>query len=317
MFSSSNKLRYINFAELLKEFDQEHLFKKYTNLNPNGFNYSIFRKDKSPDCRFKWYKGLLYYVDNATFKGKLYFDILDVLSELYNISKLEAAHKIIAENNSSINKKNYYMDQAVVNRVNIRFEKQEWEKDNYLLLDPNTLENEYVFKVKNYWIDSGEGFKKNHVYNPSNILTIAYYFPKTDSVKLYWPNQQFKFYTNATPNDIFISDDFLPFDNTFIITKSNKDRLLFKHMYGFESVAPQSENQPIKQEVIDLAKQYKKQYTIYDADHTGIVFAKKILEEHGIDYTFINLDKDLYAATIRYGKENVQLYLDSKIKNKQ
>ena len=66
------------------------------------------------------------------------------------------------------------------------------------------LYNENVYLVDDYWIKQDSDYEWNHLHNPKKTLTIAYYFPDTNHVKLYFPNEySIKWYTNCDQNDVF------------------------------------------------------------------------------------------------------------------
>lgn len=311
MFNSSNKKETYDFKTLLRSLNQEELFRKYTTLNINGRNHSIFRVDKTPGCYFKWYNGILYFVDNAGYNNKLYFDIFDIVSFIYNISLEEASRKIVKENNNNIIKIESSIDNYKKPKLQINFKKGVWEKNNYFMIDPDILEKENVYKVETYWINKGDGFKTNLIFNPKQTLTIAYYFPQTDSVKLYFPyEKEFKFFTNCSPENVY-SNVKLDYEKTCFITKSNKDRLVLKYLLDYEAISPQSENQLIPEHYINEVLKCKHQFILFDNDKTGVENSSILSKKTGIKNIFFIDVKDTFDCIKKIGINNTKTFIKS------
>jgi len=304
MFKSSQSYEYIDAHTALIQLNQEDLFFKYTGLTVdlNKMYHSIFRNDKNPGCRFIWHSGILYFKDNATYNNKLYFTVIDTLAILKGCSFLEALHLIIKESNVKLN---YNLKRVESNKpkVQIRFEHIPFDNDNYFKIAPNILQAEHVYKVSKYWIYNNGSWDMNNIYNPTKVDTYAYYFPDTNNVKLYFPNTQFKFFTNCNENDVYGGNELENYyecnPELLVITKSQKDRLLLTHKYGYNSIAPQSEtsiNFPYK--YMDVINQFRKVIILFDNDDTGIKYSKLLSDKlPNSQIRFLTLAKDVYDAS--------------------
>ncbi len=320
MFKSANKTEYIDIVKTLPLYNQEDLFFKYTGYWPEynkGF-YSLFRTDKDPGCRFKWHSGILYFVENAGYNGKLYFNIADIISITQHIGLNDAMLKIVTGN--LIANETWEKSTSVTNKQKpeIRFKYDKWEELNYFDLPPNTLYSENVYKVSDYWINTGEGWKMNHLHNPSKVLTIAYYFPETDHTKLYFPEMEtFRWYSNCDADVFgeFKLQTYLERNNDLlIITKSQKDRLLLDYKYGYNSIAPQNEGAQFDR-LLPTIKQFRQSIILFDPDRTGQEMAAKYSEKYDIPWCNLSISKDVYEAHTLYGYENVKVYLNNLLKN--
>lgn len=304
MFRSSQSYEYINAQTALIQLDQEQLFFKYTGLTPdiNKMYHSIFRNDKNPGCRFIWHSGILYFKDNATYNNKLYFNVIDTLAILKGCSFQHALHLIIKESNVKIDY-NLQQVKAAKPKVQIKFEHIEFDEDNYFKIRPDILKAENVYRVSKYWIYNNGTWDMNNIYNPNKIPTYAYYFPDTNNVKLYFPNTQFRFFTNCTENDVYGGSELHNYyecnPELLIITKSQKDRLLLTHKYKYSSIAPQSEtsiNFPI--EYMNIIQQFHKVVILFDNDETGIKYSNMLSEKlPNSQVSFLTLAKDVYDAS--------------------
>lgn len=320
MFKGANNLEFIDIKKTLPLLNQEDLFAKYTGIWPelNKRYYSLFRNDKKPGCRFKWHSGILYFVENVGYNGKLYFNIVDTISTLQGISIKEAINKIAAGNITLLNSLTTTFITKDAVKPEIRFKYKEWENNNYFGISPFHLYNENVFNVTHYWIKQNNEWKYNCLHNPQQTLTIAYYFPDTNNVKLYFPEKkEFKWYSNCGNNDIF-GEAKLDFylernNNLIIITKSQKDRLLLDYKYGYNAIAPQNEGVDFSH-IVPKLKKFNNQLILFDNDITGEKYASYYSEKYQIPWLNLAISKDVYEADMKYGYNNVSKYIDNEIK---
>jgi hypothetical protein len=315
MFNSANSLlEYVDIRKVLPLYDQQSLFAKYTGIYPelNKSYYSLFRTDRKPGCRFKWHSGILYFVENVGFQGKLFFSIVDVISILQGVDVKTAIHKIIRNDTiggSTWEKINLEHSNNV--KPEIRFKYTEWEKDNYFRLSPDILMSENVYKVTDYWIGINGSFKYNSVHNPKQTLCIAYYFPESNTTKLYFPEKkEFKWYTNCM-DEVFGEQKLDYYLNRnpelIIITKSQKDRLILDYKYGYNAVAPQNEGIDFGH-VVSKLKLFNRQILLFDNDVAGQKYAIKYSEKYNIPWTNIEIAKDVFEADTKYN--NLKNYLE-------
>lgn len=294
----------IDYKVLLDNISQEEVFNQFLGIYPNLYQKirSPFRSnDKSPGCRFEWKNGLLCLVENTGFNGRIYWDIFKTVMFIKNCNFQEALSYIAAGRYSTVKSVPVYKP-----KLEIRFDTDIWG-DNLFGLSSDILLSEYVYKVKNYYAGREGNWKKNFLHK--NTLTIAYHFPKTDHVKLYWPLEtENRWYSNCTNQDIFGLDLLNETGDLLIISKSQKDRLTLKYHYGYENViAVQNEGCYIPENIMDQLKlRFNRVIVIFDNDDTGYDQAQKLSSKYGIEYRILELDtKDIYDAW----KSNYQIYL--------
>jgi len=303
---------YRKASDVLNSISQEQVFSEYLGIGyPDLYKryLSPFRVDRDPGCRFQWYSGILYFVENTMFNNKLYWSCIDVVQYIKKCTFQEALDILWRKSYQpvTISKSN-----IKVFIPEIRFEKKDWSKDNLFNLSPEILEQELVFLVKNYWIKTKSGWNRNSIYNPSKTLTVAYYFPESNHVKLYFPHEQDnRWYSNCTTNDIFGWHKIKYYQSQsdkLIITKSAKDRLTLDYFLDLPTIALQNEGCFIPgDKVLDLEVMFKEIIFIYDNDLPGIYNAQKLSEKYGWKYKIIECEaKDPYEMIKEYGVENTK-----------
>jgi hypothetical protein len=84
---------FISKEEILMRVTQEEIIKDVFGFLPREHRYvsSPFRKDKTPDCYFEWYKGLFYFIDWAEpIHKKHHRDCFNVIQDWYGVSFYKA-----------------------------------------------------------------------------------------------------------------------------------------------------------------------------------------------------------------------------------
>lgn len=302
-------------SDVLEKISQEQVFYEYLGIYPDlGLRYkSPFRaNDKNPGCRFTWYSGILYFVENTMFNNKLYWSCIDIVMYVKHCNFQEALD--ILWQKSSTKVKPQHVEKLFV--PEIRFEKQDWG-ENLFNLSGEILEKELVFRVKNYWIKTKLGWKKNSIHDPNKTLVIAYYFPDTDHTKLYFPNElENRWYSNCSIQDIFglhKLEYYKSISDEIIITKSAKDRLVLDYFIGIPAIALQNEGCYLPEDVVlDLQNHFKSITFLYDNDIPGILQAQKLSEKYKFKYKIVECDvKDPYEMIQKFGIENTKKLINA------
>lgn len=314
---SGCKPQYFNFNEVLSSVNQEELFFRYFGILPNstGKFSSPFRSDKNPGCRFKWHSGILYLVENTMFNGKLYWSIFDCMMYLLNFSFAECLETITLDYKITT-QVIYTKEHNTINkpRPEIRFTFKQWEK-NLFDLPNDVLLKENIFLVDDYWIGRYGNFQKNPIYNPKETLTIAYYFPDSDHVKLYFPHEiDNRWYSNCDIYDIFGFNKleyYLQKDNNdLIITKSQKDRIILDYHLGYNTIALQNEGCLIPEKLVEKIKNFKNQYILFDNDNAGIKNAEKLCQQYNFNNIYIRQFKDVYEGYKKYSINSLKKIIE-------
>jgi hypothetical protein len=301
--------------EVLGRISQEMVFLEWLGIYPDLYKkfHSPFRKDNTPDCRFEWFSGVLYFIENSAFNNKLYWSCIDVVMFLKKCSFQEALEIIDLKHNSSIKIISQNREKL---KPEIRFTYNQWE-GNLFRLDHNTLLSEQIYLVKDYWIKYKDYWEKNKIHR--DTLTIAYFFPQTKNVKLYFPNHSDnRWFSNCSIQDIFGLDLLAEFGDLLIITKSQKDRIYLKYHLGFEHViAVQNEGCFIPDNIItDLKQRFKRIIFLYDNDLSGIQQSSKLSSKYNLESKVIECSrKDIYDMYNYFEENNTKKLVYATINN--
>lgn len=311
--------RYYNRDEMFKTISQEQVFLQHLGIYPETGNKrfkSPFREDRDPGCRFEWKNGTLFFIDNASFNGRVFWDIFHVVMYLYKCNFYEACKIIDTGTVKSLTSNAKYTTKFT---PEIRFTKKPWTENNLFNINPEDLERENVYLVEDYYIKTKSGWLKNSLHNPKQTTCIAYYFPDTNHVKLYFPDKhENRWYSNCTTVDIFglhKVDYYSSYSDLLIITKSQKDRLMFDYKLNMPAIALQNEGCHIPDDIIENLKlKFSKIIIIYDNDFTGYSQAQKLSEKYDVEYRIVENDcKDLYEMLNKFSQENINTLLWSTV----
>lgn len=277
--------------------NQEVVFYSLLNFFPDSSKkyHSPFRQDKKPGCRFNYYNGILYLIDNAGYKGKIAFNCIETCMYLYNFSFKEAIYFISERNKFESSP----VKQQIVNKkhdINIKFTYTDWNDNNYFTnnynVNPAYLNNQPYYNVVDYWVNTKKDpiLKKNLFINPRENDVIAYYFEDSDETKLYFPNQEFKFYSNAKQCNLFgmhrIGEYIIHPSTALCICSSGKDELCLNYHTGIHTLALQSESQIIFPDWFwRILYWFDPIYIWLDNDLAGIQSTKRLVQIFKSNYT--------------------------------
>lgn len=292
---------YYDLDQILSSINQEQLFLHYLGILPNasGRFYSPFRHDRNPGCRFEWHSGILYLVENTMYKGKLYWSIFDCMQERFGMTFYQAIDTIVNDYNITNNSEKQYISKTKKQKPTIRFTFKPWQDDNLFFLPNEVLQREYVYLVEDYWIGRDGSFKKNAIHDPKQTTVVAYHFPDSDHVKLYFPQEtEMKWYSNCDIYDIFGKYKLNYYNSKYdylVITKSQKDRLILDYKFNIPSIAVQNEGCNIPEEIIDEIRElFPNIYIIFDNDETGNKMADKLCQQYEFNKLILPQGKDSY-----------------------
>lgn len=260
---------------------QEEVFYTFIGLYPsNKIRFkSPFRPDNKPGCRFEFLNGIWYLIDNATHKGRLSFNCINMVKELFECD-FKAACRIIYFNLDK-NMGSYEKVALEANKhIQIEFKVKDWTENNYFTsygLPVGYLKNQPYYLVESYLTNSktDKNLKLNRFYNPDVYPVIAYYFEDTNHTKLYFPGREMRFYSNCNNDDIFgwhrIGDYLFNREDTVLfITKSAKDEMILNYYFDVMSLALQGEVfKELPNKLMSIIKYFDKIVVNMDNDRVG------------------------------------------------
>lgn len=311
--------------------NQDVVFRHYLGYAPNN-NIRLrspFRFDETPGCRFSYFKGKWWFIDNATYKGKLAFDCIQLVMYMFDISYKEAIQDILLK--VKLDHSIVKLDSKDTFKPIIKFKPKKFDPDNYFTNNFKYTEEELkkhrCFLVESYWANTKKDFslRYNCIGNPKEEEIFAFYFP-SKNIKLYFPNRDsHKFFTNCNYNDYFGYNQEFDYNKSLIITKSGKDQMLLSRYYS-NVIATQAETvSEIPLNLKTLIEKFNHIIIWFDNDYTGYkyseIFKKLITEELKKEVTVINhpqyLEKDVSDMYLANQLENyIKHEFDRKVRNK-
>lgn len=286
-----NLLLQVNNIDLAFIYEnQEHIFYHLLGYFPHvgKMYYSPFREDRHPGCRYIYDKGILYLIENTRFKSKLRWSCIDCLIELNNLTYKQAlnyANKLLLKTfKPRSTTKRVYIPKMNL-RPDIRFKWVKWDDNNNYFskfgVSSDYMNKQPYYCTTEYWCSTRTDsiLRKNRF---GNKYCIAYLF-KSGNVKLYFPDEEFRFYSNCKNSDLFGTHRTYDDKSAILITKSAKDELVFNYHTGMPTIALQQETlsryehmKESMKDVLAFIKDYKQIYIWFDADRTGITESKKL-----------------------------------------
>lgn len=306
-----------NMSDVLNRISQEMVFLEWLGLYPDLHKkyLSPFRKDSTPDCRFAWFSGILYFIENSAFNNKLYWSCIDIVMFYKKCSFQEALEIIDLKHRSDVFKS--IKQTTKKTKPEIRFTFKVWEKENIFNLDHKTLLYENIFLAKDYWIKYKDYWQKNNIFR--DTTTIVYYFPETKNVKLYFiEEKENRWFSNCSVNDIFGLSQLNAVGDLLIISKSQKDRIYLKYHLSYDNViAVQNEGCFIPDEIMnDLKNRFSRIVFLYDNDISGIQQSQKLSFKYQVYYAVIECSKkDIFEMYQQFGLDNTKKLINNALKN--
>lgn len=306
----------IDSKNLNSYIDIEAMYEFYLGYSINTYSHfkSPFSNDSTPSFKFKFSNNFkLTWKCFSTGKGG---DIVDLVSELYNLSFKDSLNKIVYDYSkfSSNNKRsvvynnfknsntnnNYDYSKIEVVLFN-KFPKSFIDYWKLFYIDEKLLELYNIKPAKEVWIND----KLYSVYRDENII-IRYLV--NQRYKIYKPletNKKYKWRTNFNNKCIF---GYLQLDYSLdhiIISKSSKDVLVWR-LLGYNAITLPSESSRLWKELVDWIKsKFKYVVTILDNDLPGITtmidYKNKwnipyiILPDLGVEYQCKDLAEVIYS----------------------
>ncbi len=318
---------------ILSKFSEEQIMEFYLHIPiKKGLFCSPLRKDRKPTCSF--YRNnsrTLIFKDFATGQN---LNVFGVVQAMFNCSYPQAL-RIIAN------------DFGIISSSNIP---KNVGKINY---NPNKIKDKTIAKIQveiqdfteqdlKWWSKYGitkeilqhfNVYSCKHVFLNDNLFAIyqqhcpiyGYYGGKIQENKekielwrCYFPKRkEYRFITNWPSKKIQGYEQLPKKGKLLVITKSLKDTMCL-YSCGIASCSPNSETQFLSESMInELHQRFKYIVVLFDLDHTGISFSKKIKSK--FPDLFVTLlprqdkCKDISDYYCKYGREKTLDMIKNKI----
>lgn len=263
--------------------------------------------------------GSLYFIDFSTGeKGSCFDFIMSYYSLSFTNAILFIADRFNIKksnvNTNEITKKRLEKNEKETKNIEIRLEYMKNEDFSYFYqfgISNETLRRHKVKCISEIY------FNEDRKFIFTNKFPIFSY-EINDKFRIYRPNNKrddFKWFGTLNYKCVFGLLELKGLSNTLIITKSKKDVMVLEE-YGYESIAPSSENVLIEKNVmVSMFLKYKYHYILFDNDCAGIEASKKY-----VDYC-LDLSKKFILIPIfvpeEYAKDISDLNKKNKILTKQ
>lgn len=320
---------------ILSRFTEEQIMEYYLQVPiKKGLFCSPLREDKNPTCSvFRNSRGNLIFKDFAT--GQ-YLNVFSVVQTLYRCDFYKALRIIandfgiihdssLKKNLGKINSNPIKIQDKEVSRIQVEIqdftelELKWWKKYG---ITPEILKKYKVFSCKHVFLN-GKLFAKSQQHCP----IFGYYGDKIQENKekielwrIYFPkNKNYRFITNWPSKKIQGYDQLPKKGKLLVITKAMKDTMVL-HSLGIPSCSPNSETQFVSDKILDeLKKRFKYIVVLFDLDHTGIQFSKKIKQKYPeLIVTLLPREdgcKDISDYYAKYGRKKTLEMIKYKINN--
>jgi hypothetical protein len=293
---------------------------------------SPFRTDTKPGCRFEYKGDKLYFVDNAGYKGKIFFDCIETVRALNPQLSYVDVLNLIRKKVGLKHVKIPYKERIIYNyEPIIKFKYSPWNINNYFTdrygIIPEYLNKQPYYNADKYWTNSK--LDRSLKSNKYGFPCIAYYFEDTDHTKLYLPNardNEVKWYSTCNNNDIFGWHrvfEYMVNGGDLYLLSGAKDEMILNYELGLNTLAFQSETFPsdlnkldkfIPIKFIELLQYFDNLYIWLDNDDKGIQ-SSEILQGYFNNYINTIIIKQNYYNDVADISENEKFLLKKIIKN--
>ncbi len=283
------KSKLITYDDILSKTDEYSIFEHYLGSFRIGRAYnSPLRKDNTPSFAIFPDKktGSLLYKDMSTGDCG---DAVKFVKTLFNLKNYkEALLRIEEDMNLQVKKENltrifYRRKPAKISIKRRSMSNSDLEYWKSYGIKKSTLDKFKVFSISAHATNE-ESFTK---YKRDELVFAYKVF---DKFKIYRPlstNKSDKWRGNLGVLDIMGFEQLPETGKCLIITKSLKDVMLLYEL-GICAISPASETTVIPKAVINNIKsRFSKIIMLYDRDRAGVLYTRKNVKEHGLDFMFI------------------------------
>jgi len=320
---------YISEKDILNIFSQEQIFELVFSFKPIiGLKVtSPIREDNNPDCFFRYYNGILYFIDfgSQLFIGnkvKIAFNCFELVQYAFNLNsrfqtllfiknKLNNTQLEIFFPAKSSSKDTKPTSIFIEPRPFDVRDKNFWKK--YQITSNNLIEDK-VQAVAKFTITNHKGVNTNI----EQGLCYAYTDFEDNRLKLYRPfKKKFRFISTCTKDDVGGIKTINYQKNYILITKSYKDYRVLKNQ-NTNVIWFQNEGMfPNKEILFTILKPFNQIFIFFDNDRQGNIASLRLKEYIN---SFLNIpintlqltnSKDPADFIHKYGKKQLVSFLNT------
>lgn len=329
MFNLEDAYSNITLDDIYSKLSEYELWLRYC---PNFKDFELpflseFYRDNNPDCRlFRTNNNQIKYIDFGNNRECL--NIIQYIQKKYSCNFKECLTIIstdfnLHKSNIIVNKETRLLNfeesiPRVKTRIDILSQPFNLTDFNYwnrykiplsLLSEYNVFSCKYVYLIKQNKVTTFTYNKDNPIYAYRFTHEGEYYY------KILFPNgdKKFKWLYNGS-NLILEGHDQLSLNgNILILGKSLKDCMCYR-LLGYDAISLQGEANKLDSEVADkLLRRFDKIIVNYDSDDEGLRGSKRLNEQYGFKYFFIDNHKDLSDYIMNEGLDKAKEMIKMKI----
>lgn len=312
---------FVTYQELVNNYTQERLFQAVFPeiIQLNTFYKNPLREDKSEGCKFYFNSNnTLQFRDTS--KGDIY-DWLTFTMTYLGLQKREALTYIASKLNNNFTtvtklpKQNKLIDIKIISK---EFTKEEINKHftfyNFKC-NPELLRKANIFSVKTLLYNSE--IKQDNCQFVYAFLNIN--FNCKSNYQIYFPDKDKKDRYRSNSNDIFPQLNNIGNEKYLIISKSNMDTFILKHILGFNAIGLLNETVLIKRTILEKLNEKYQIILLFDNDKAGrqaVINYKKIYKNINFKTIFVpfKYGKDIKDVVLKYDYELIKQVINNKIK---
>lgn len=320
---------------LLSHITETEVFYKYFGPFKLKKTYSSpFRKDDYPSFGFYINSNNEVISNDIVKKEKL--DCIAFVAKLYEINYYQAIKLICRDfnlfkdkidlrtlsilDNKKLVKKETFFKESETKKTKIQIVKKDFTKEdleywNRREITKKELIENNVYSISDLYINKYE--IKNE-----EILKFAYYVKDEENngyFKIYQPQAKIYKWISNIPLNLPFGYTELPYlSETLIVTKSQKERIIFKKFFT-DVIATQNETIIAFEKCVPLLKKYKRIIICFDADNPGVTASKEITSKYNLEYfntpNYLLKQgiKDVDEYVVRYGTNALKKRLKEKL----
>lgn len=332
MFDLRDAYSNITLEDIFSKLSELDLWKHYCHNFENidrSFKSELYN-DKNPSCRvYCSASGSLRYKDFGTGDN---LSVIEYIQKKYNCTFKECLNIIANDFNLSHGQlfanrqqKIVQLDETITVRPKTRIE---IEPQPFTMVDfnywsqykiPLTLLEEYnVFSCKSVKLYKGNKIITYTYTNQNPIYAYRFCNDGEYSYKIYFPYADKKYkwlFNGGSSKDIEGYDQLSFHGDILILTKSLKDCMCYR-LLGYDAISLQGEANKLEYDFVQkLYKRFDRIIVNYDNDDQGKTGSKRLANQYGLKYFYIDEAKDLSDFIKDNNLQIAKQLIDGKIKS--